>query len=205
MDGNSNLELSIRPDLPRTFVHDLVNWLPSLDKERVRYIDLSEREIAPPPQGLFAGENRFVVGTRGGNQDEQFLITDGLVDCSGLIIQSQDDKYLLAHIESRDYVYKMFEKFRESLGSPDRVKSVSVIPGYDHDSKIDGRIQAMLIEGMKLNPDELVVDIANGKPGDYRGIVQNTIEGGLYGIDRPSAPPRTMDKYSVVGARHVLR
>lgn len=192
-------------ELPRTFVHDLVTWLPTIDKERVRFIDLSKRQISPPPYGFSVGENMFIIGAGKKNPDAQYLVTDKLLDCTAIVIEDNDsEKYLLAHTISAHSVHHMFEKFREALGNPEKVKSVTVIPGYNHSSPVDARIQAILTQGMKLNPDQLVIDVASGVAGDYRGIVQDTIGGGLYGLRQP-VDPDIAKRYSNEWSRHVLR
>lgn len=185
MESKESLFVPPNKELKQTFVHDLVKYLP-IDKERVRYIDLTENEVASPPFGFSVGENQFMIGAGKLNPDARYLVTDKLVDCTALVIESKDrERYLLGHIMGNNFVHKMFERFRESLGNPDEVGSITVVPGFLHDSPVDARIQAILTESSKMNPSLLNVDIASGEPYAYRGIVQDTIGGGLYGLSQP--------------------
>lgn len=169
----------------RTFVHDIVSDL-SIDKERLKYLDLSEREISLPPFGFSVGENKFMIGAGKRNPDAQFLITDKLLHCTGLVIEAEDEeRFLLAHVMSTNFVSAMFENFRESLGNPERVKSITVVPGYHRFSHVDTRIKNIITESDKLKPDTLQIDIASGKNSDFRGLVVDTIGGGIYGLRQP--------------------
>lgn len=167
----------VLPEAPRTFVHDVLKDLDLNKKENVSFIDLHEQQSPVPPFGFYIGENEYIVGAGKHNPEAQFLTTDKIVHCTGIAITDVHKEYsLLAHVYSTRNVKEMFREFRQAMFSPEEI-DITIIPGFRQTEAAIKRLREIVEVSLDHNPRNMSIDIANGDPGEFRGLVLSTFSG----------------------------